>query len=42
MSAATLSPQERADMGISDGLLRISVGLEHTDDIIDDVVGALG
>ena len=42
MSAATLGPQERADMGISDGLVRISVGLEHADDVIADVVQSLG
>lgn len=41
MSAATLSPQERAEMGISDGLVRISVGLEHVDDVIADVVQAI-
>ena len=42
MSAATLSAQERQKMGIPDGLLRISVGLEHPDDVIDDLVAALG
>lgn len=41
MSAATLRPDERAAMGISDGLLRISVGLEHGDDVIDDIVAAV-
>lgn len=41
MSAATLDPQERAAMGISDGLLRISVGLEHVDDVTDDLVAAI-
>jgi cystathionine beta-lyase/cystathionine gamma-synthase len=41
MSAATLNEQERSEMGITDGLLRISVGLEHPDDIIDDLVNAL-
>ncbi|MFP5321608.1 MAG: PLP-dependent transferase, partial [Acidimicrobiia bacterium] len=41
MSAATLPPGERAAMGISDGMLRISVGLEHPDDVIADVVGCL-
>lgn len=41
MSAATLSPDERAAMGIPDGLLRISVGLEHGQDVIDDLVAAL-
>lgn len=41
MSAASLSPQEREAMGIPEGMLRISVGLEHTDDVIADIVGAL-
>ncbi len=41
MSAATLSPGERVAMGIPDGLLRISVGLEHPDDVIADLVAAL-
>lgn len=41
MSAATLSAQERAEMGITDGLLRISVGLEHADDVIDDILAAI-
>ncbi|MEM7439311.1 MAG: O-succinylhomoserine sulfhydrylase [Pseudomonadota bacterium] len=37
-----LSPQQRADLGITDGLVRISVGLEHQDDLLADVLGALG
>lgn len=41
MSAATLSAEERSGMGIPDGLLRISVGLEHVDDVIADLVDAL-
>ncbi len=36
-----LSPTERAAVGISDGLVRISVGLEHVDDIIADIEQAL-
>jgi O-succinylhomoserine sulfhydrylase len=36
-----LSPQERAQAGISDGLVRLSVGLEHIDDIIADLDQAL-
>ncbi|MBK8346479.1 MAG: O-succinylhomoserine sulfhydrylase [Saprospiraceae bacterium] len=32
-----LSPEERAAAGISDGLVRLSVGLEHVDDIIEDL-----
>ena len=33
-----LSPAQRAELGISEGLLRLSVGLEHPDDIIEDVL----
>jgi O-succinylhomoserine sulfhydrylase len=36
-----LKPQQRADLGISDGMVRLSCGLEHADDLIDDVVTAL-
>lgn len=36
-----LSIEERAKVGISDGLIRVSVGLEHPDDIIKDIEGAL-
>lgn len=37
-----LSVDERAAVGISDGMVRISVGLEHVDDIIADIEQALG
>jgi O-succinylhomoserine sulfhydrylase len=37
-----LSIDERAAVGISDGMVRISVGLEHIDDIIADIKQALG
>jgi cystathionine beta-lyase len=40
-SHAALSPQERADRGISDGLLRLSVGIEEAADLIADLEGAL-
>ena len=36
-----LSVEERAAVGISDGMVRISVGLEHIDDIIADIKQAL-
>jgi O-succinylhomoserine sulfhydrylase len=36
-----LSVDERAKVGISDGLVRLSVGLEHYEDIIKDVERAL-
>jgi O-succinylhomoserine sulfhydrylase len=38
---AKLTEQERLEVGISPGLVRISVGLEHIDDIIDDIAQAL-
>jgi O-succinylhomoserine sulfhydrylase len=38
---ARLTPQERAATGITDGLIRISVGLEHRDDILQDILQAL-
>ncbi len=37
-----LSADERAAAGISDNLLRISVGLENVEDIIADIDQALG
>jgi cystathionine beta-lyase/cystathionine gamma-synthase len=39
--AARYSPQERAELGITDGLIRMSVGLEHPDDLQADLAQAL-
>jgi cystathionine beta-lyase/cystathionine gamma-synthase len=36
-----LSPAKRANLGISDGLVRISVGIEDVADIIADIEQAL-
>ena len=36
-----LTLAQRAELGISDGLVRVSVGLEHPDDIVEDVLAAL-
>ncbi len=36
-----LKPEQRAGLGISDGLLRLSVGLEDADDLIEDLTLAL-
>jgi O-succinylhomoserine sulfhydrylase len=36
-----LSPEARAELGITDGMLRLSVGLEDVDDLIEDLDGAL-
>jgi len=41
MTHASYSPEERKKAGISDGLIRLSVGLEHPDDIIADLENAL-
>ncbi len=40
-TVAHLTPAERAELGITDGLVRISVGLEHVDDLIADLDQAL-
>lgn len=36
-----LTPEQRADVGISDGLVRLSIGLEHVEDIWEDLENAL-
>ena len=36
-----LSPAERAGLGITDGVVRISVGLEDPEDIKEDIAAAL-
>jgi cystathionine beta-lyase len=40
-SHVKLTPAERAGLGITDGLLRLSVGIEDADDIIADLAQAL-
>ncbi|MCK0141672.1 methionine gamma-lyase [Aliiroseovarius sp. F20344] len=42
MTHSTYTPEERAEHGIAEGLVRLSVGLEASDDIIDDLYAALG
>jgi O-succinylhomoserine sulfhydrylase len=36
-----LKPEARAELGISDGFIRFSAGLEHADDLIEDLTSAL-
>src|ERR1700761_7063821 len=36
-----LTPEARAELGISEGFIRLSVGLEHRDDLIEDLQAAL-
>ena len=40
-SHRSLSPEERAQAGIRDGLVRLSVGIEDINDILSDLEGAL-
>ena len=40
-SHAKISPKERAELGITDRLLRLSVGIEDPDDLIADIEQAL-
>jgi cystathionine beta-lyase/cystathionine gamma-synthase len=41
MTHAAMPPTERAAAGITDGLVRLSVGLEDVEDLIDDLDSAL-
>jgi cystathionine beta-lyase/cystathionine gamma-synthase len=41
MTHAGVSPEERARLGITDGLMRISVGIEDVADIIADLEQAI-
>lgn len=41
MTHSTYTPEERAEHGISDGLVRLSVGLEDLNDILDDLNQAM-
>jgi O-succinylhomoserine sulfhydrylase len=36
-----LTPEARAELGISEGFIRFSAGLEHRDDVIEDFLAAL-
>ena len=42
MTHASVPPGERAKLGISDGLVRLSVGIENVEDLIADLDQALG
>jgi O-succinylhomoserine sulfhydrylase len=36
-----LTEEERKAVGITPGLIRLSVGLEHPDDILEEIINAL-
>jgi cystathionine beta-lyase/cystathionine gamma-synthase len=42
MTHAIVPPEERHRLGITDGLVRVSVGIEDVEDIIGDLEQALG
>ena len=41
MTHASVPPEERARIGITDGLVRISVGIEDAEDLIADLEQAM-
>lgn len=41
MTHSDIAPADRAEMGIGEGMVRISVGVEHPEDIISDIAQAL-
>ena len=41
MTHASIPPDVRKEIGIADGLVRVSVGIEHVDDLIDDLSQAM-
>src|SRR6476659_3375914 len=41
MTHASVPPDRRAALGLSDGLVRLSVGIEDIDDLKEDLAGAL-
>jgi len=41
MTHASVPPEQRAKIGVTDGLVRISVGIEDVGDVIEDLKQAL-
>jgi len=41
MTHASVPPERRAAIGITDGLVRVSVGIEDIDDLLEDLEQAL-
>jgi cystathionine gamma-lyase/cystathionine beta-lyase/cystathionine gamma-lyase/homocysteine desulfhydrase len=41
MTHASVPPEHRAAIGLTDGMIRISVGIEHIEDLIEDIDQAL-
>jgi methionine-gamma-lyase len=41
MTHSDVDPEERIEMGIGDGMVRLSIGVEHPEDLIADLQQAL-
>ena len=41
MTHLAMTPEARAEAGISDGLLRFSIGIEHVSDLVADLTAGL-
>ena len=41
MTHASVPPEIREEIGISDGLVRLSVGIESIDDLLEDIESSL-
>ena len=41
MTHASVPPEQRAELGISDAAIRLSVGVENEEDLVNDVMNAL-
>jgi cystathionine beta-lyase/cystathionine gamma-synthase len=41
MTHASVPPERRAEMGITDGLVRLSCGVEDVGDLLADLEGAI-
>jgi methionine-gamma-lyase len=41
MTHSDVDPEERQEMGITEKMVRLSVGVEHYDDLIADIAQAL-
>jgi cystathionine beta-lyase/cystathionine gamma-synthase len=42
MTHASVPPAMREAMGLTDGLVRLSIGIEDPDDLLEDIATALG
>ncbi|MEO5984141.1 MAG: PLP-dependent transferase [Ferruginibacter sp.] len=42
MTHASIPREERIKNGLADGLIRLSVGIEDADDLVEDLANAIG